>query len=232
MSLINRTYNAIKNLFQKQNRGMVTPDEFNDACKYVQNKIVRETLDFENYLKLNRRVGRGGRIDIDKIKFYKEVRRRLLESRSASFNRGLKGFEYPDDYSFLQALFYKDVEVEEVSNNERSILNIEEIGTSEIFPVYIMHADSIEIIPDTIIRNLEIYYYRNTKDPKYTYNIVSDKLVFNEYASDYQDFDLPDNVYDFIIVELAFYFGIQLKMPDVVQAIDAEDKENEQIKRL
>ena len=230
MSLINKTYNAIRNLFQKHNRGMVTPDEFNDACKYVQNKIVRETLDYENYIKLGSRTGRYGRIDINKVSFYKEVRRVLLSSSNLSYDFGIKGFKYPENYSFLQALFYKDEEVEEISSNERMILKHPEISPSEIFPVFFMHADNIEIIPDSITSGVEMYYYRNVVDPKYTYRKINGNYVFDESASDYRDFDLPDNVYDLIFVELAFYLGIQLKMPDVVQAVDAEDKENEQNK--
>ena len=232
MSLINKTYNAIRSLFQKHNRGMVTPDEFNDACKYVQNKIVRETLDYEDNIKYYRRIRRSGKTNVEKAKFYKEVRRVILKDGKLQYDYGSKGFLYPSDYNYLQALFYREEEIEEITNNERMAIINPEIAPSEIFPMYVMHANYIEVIPDTITRNVHIYYYRELIDPKFTYKKVSGNVLFNEYASDYKDFELPDSLYDLIFVELAFYFGIQLKMPDVTQAMDSEDKENDNNKRL
>jgi hypothetical protein len=211
---------------------MITPDEFNDACKYVQNKIVRETLDYEDNIKYYRRIRRTGKANEDKIKFYKEVRRVLLKDGKLKYNYGSTGFDYPDDYNYLQALFFKDEELEEITNNDRMVISHPEISPSEIFPLYVLHSDYIEVIPDSITRDVYIYYYRQLKDPKFTYKKVSGSILFNESATDYQDFEIPDSIYDLIFVELSFYFGIQLKMPDVTQAMNSEDKKNEINKRL
>ena len=232
MSLINDTYNTLRNLFQKHDRGFVSVDEFNDGARYVQSKIIRESYDFLNNIKNNKKVGRAGKIDYDKQTYYKEIVRQLLAPASSlTYNPTTETFEFPEDYSFMQALYYSVYEINEISNDLRIVLRNPDTAPTEIYPFYLLHADNIEIIPDTITSKVTMYYYRNAKNPKYTYEVIGGKTIFNEASPDFQEFDIPESIFDFIIVEMALYFGIQLKMTDVAQIMEKEDSKNEQLKR-
>lgn len=231
MALVNEAYNTLKNLFQKHDRGFVTPDEFNDACQYVERKMIRESFDFINNIKNNAKIGRVVKVDYDKERFYREITRRLLTFETLSYNSSTGFFELPADYSLCQSIYYGDAEVEEASMDERMINNIAEIAVDEEFPVFFMNSDSVEILPEDITSGVKMYYYKNPTAPKWTYNKVSGKPVFDPDKSDFQDFNLPENVFDEIIVELAKYFSIQIKQPDVSQAMQVEDDKNQQKKR-
>lgn len=232
MSLINDTYNTLRNLFQKHDRGFLSVDEFNDGARYVQSKIIREAYDFLNNIKNQKKIGRVGKIDYDKETYYKEVVRQLLApGTSLTYDPSSETFDFPTDYSFMQALYYSVYEINEISNDLRMVLMHPDTAPTEIYPFYLLHSDNIEIIPDSITKNVTMYYYRNAKDPKYTYEEIGGKVIFNESAPDFQDFDIPRSIFDLIIVEMALYFGIQLKMADVAQIMDKEDSKNEQLKR-
>ena len=231
MALINKAYNALKNVFQKHNRNFITPDEYIDGCKYVQNKAIRQSFDFLNNIKNNSKVGRVVKVDYDKERFYKDVVRKLLSSETLTYNAVSETFELPSDYSLCQSIYYSGNEVEEISNDERFISNLPEIAVDDVYPIYLIGSTDIEIIPDTIISGVKMYYYRQPNDPKWTYVEVSGKPVFDADQVDFQDFELPDSIYDEIIRELALYFALELKQPDVYSAMDKKENESEQIKR-
>lgn len=232
MSLINDTYNTLRNLFQKHDRGFISVDEFNDGARYVQSKIIREAFDFLNNIKNNKKVGRAGKIDYDKQVYYKDIVRKLLApATSLTYNTSSETFNFPEDYSFIQAMYYNNYEVNEISNDLRMVLRHPDTAPTEIYPFYLLHSDNVEIIPDTITRNVVMYYYKTAKDPKYTYQVQSGKTIFDEYASDYQDFEIPRAIFDMVVMEMALYFGIQLKMTDVAQIMEKETSTTEQLKR-
>lgn len=232
MALIDKVKNTLESLFQKMNRGMFTPDEYNDAVKFVQNKIIREALDFLNHIRNQEKIGRVVKIDYDKQRFYREVTRRLLSEGDLAYNGTTERFEIPEDYSFMQAIFFEEKEIEEVSYNERFILNNPLVASDEEFPVCFMGSDDIEVIPDSITSDVKMYYYRDAKDPKWTYQTISGKAVFDADAEDYQDFELPEAIFDEIVRECASWFGVQVKQPDIAKVSEKSETSSEQLKRL
>lgn len=231
MALINKARNVLNNLFQKHDRNLLTPDEFTDSCKYVQGKMVREGFDFLNNIKNNARIGRVGKNDYDKERYYKNVIRGLISTSTLTYNTTTDTFDLPEDYSLASSIYFSGNEVEEASQDERFIMNIDEIGVDETYPVYFMGSTDIEIVPDSITSGVKMYYYRLPKDPKWTYNVVGGKAVFDGDKSDFQDLELPEDMFDEIIRELAIYWGLQLKQPDVAQFMGRAENENEQLKR-
>ncbi len=231
MAIIDKAKNTLNSLFQKMNRGLPTPDEYNDAAKYVQNKIIREAFDFLNNIKNNSKIGRVVKVDFDKERFYKDVLRKLLSNKTLIYNVATSNFDLPPDYSLMQNLFYNDAEIEEVSYNERFILTNDEVAVDEIYPVCFLGSVDLEVIPDTILADVKMYYYREAKYPKWTYNKVSNKAVFDENKSDFQDFELPDNIFDEIIREMAIYFSLQFQIPNIAIAMSKEEEKSESFKR-
>ena len=231
MALIEKVRNTINSLLQKRDRGAISVDEFNDASKYVQGKLVRESFDFLNNIKNNAKIGRVVKVDYDKERFYKDVVRKLISTEVLTYNGTTENFELPSDYSLLEGLYYDGNEVEEVSNSERAILSMPEIEPDEVYPVCFMGSVDIEIIPSSIISGVTMYYYKQANDPKWTYNVVNNKPVFDEDKSDFVDFVLPDSIFDEIIRELSIYVGIETRQPDITQVMAKEETQSEQLKR-
>jgi hypothetical protein len=194
---------------------------------YVQTKLHREALDYLDSIKNRQKIGRAGKVDYDKLKFSNEIVRLLNANTTLSFSDPY--FDFPSDYMLCQEVFFGSVAIDEIQASEKRVLN--SLEPSELYPVYLEHSTGVEVIPDTIETDVTMYYYKNVEDPKWTYTEVSGNPLFNEDASDFVDFSLPESIFDEIVVELALYFGIQLKQPDITQVFTRVDGQNEQLKR-
>lgn len=232
MSLINDIYVELQNLFQKHGRGFLSADELNGGAQYVESKIIREAFNFINNIRNNEKIGRINKRNFDKEKFYNEVVRALLSSSTLSYNSTTERFAFPDDYSFLQALYYNDSEIEEIPSDERIVLVNYSTMPSLTYPLSIFHGTDIEILPDDIVSGVKMYYYREAKKPRWTYTIQNNQALFHEDANDYQDFELPRSIFDEIMVEMGLYFSLEIKQPDLAQAFNNEDKKSESLKRI
>lgn len=228
--LIDDAYNTLKTLFQKHNRGFLSPDEYNNVARYVQSKIIRESFNYINIIKSKKKIGRVSKNDFDKERYYKEVVRRLRKRAVLTYSDPY--FDYPDDYSFTEEIFYGAVKVEEIGMSERIILDHPEIYPSTMYPVYFDTADGAEILPDTIESGVTMFYYRDALEPNWTYQGTTGSPLFDAEDDLFQDFELPESVFDVIIMEMAQYLGIQLKQPDVIQVFNSELKDAEQIKNI
>ena len=222
--LIDDAYNTLKTLFQKHNRGFLSPDEFNNVARYVQAKIIRESFNYINIIKSKKKIGRVSKNDFDKEKYYKEVVRRLRKRSLLTYSDPY--FTYPTDYSFTEEIFYDGVKVEEIGMQERVILTQPEVYPSELYPLYFDTADGAEILPDTIDSLVTLYYYRDPVEPNWTHQ----SKIFDAEDALFQDFELPEAVFDVIIMEMAQYLGIELKQPDIVQVFTRDIAESEQLK--
>lgn len=231
-SLINDLFNSTRNLLQKRDRGMVSVDEFNDAVRYAQTKLVRETFDFINNIKNSKKFGKVSRLHYDKEVYYKSIQKKILVAKTLDYNGSSETFNVPDDYNFYESLWFGDAEITEIDNGERVMIKHPDIAPSEMYPIFLIHGYGIEVIPDTISDKVKMYYYRNPKTPKFTYqSLGGGQILFDPSKSDYQDIELPESVFDLLQVEIAIYLGVQLKMTDVVQIMEKEDSINEQLKR-
>ena len=228
MYLSNELYEALKSFFRKHNRGMINPDEFNRACQYVQSQMIRESFNALNIIKNKKKVGRVNSNDYDKERFYKEVVRNLKSTATLTYNGD--NFAYPADYSICDVIYHNDREVEELTDNERPFLYHEDTMPTENYPVYLEHSSHIEVLPDTIEDSVVMYYYRNPKVPKWTYTELLGEAIFNPSATDFQDLELPESIFDEILLKLELYFSGLLKQPDVSQLKQQQEVKNEQLK--
>lgn len=231
MYLIDRAKNGLDRLLQKSNRKTLSPDEFNSAFEYVQNKIVRESFNYMDSIKNMKSFGRSSKIDYDKLNLCKEYVRALSADESLTYDSITETFSFPDDYMFVEAIEYGGRVVEELSPREFAILANVESAPTEVHPIYIEHSDNIEIIPSTIDSGVTMYYYKEITAPNWTYNVINNVAVFNPAAGDFVDTILPDIAYDEIMNGLAEYAGVVLRQPDVVQVFDKTQNESEQLKR-
>lgn len=230
MYLINDIFEALRSYYRKHNRGMVSPDEFNRGAQYVQNKIIRESFNFLDVIKNKKKMGRVNKNDFDKEKLYLEIIRPLRSNEDLTYNG--TGFDYPDDYSFCDTIFYNTREVEELSEQERMFMYVPEALPTENYPVYLEHGTYLEVLPESIESSVKMYYYREQETPQWTYEPFSDSYMFNPSANDFQDFELPRIIFDEILRELILYFSGELKQPDISQLMQSEENKAEQLKNI
>jgi hypothetical protein len=239
--MINDVRNTVLSIISKDNRGFITPFEFNLFAKQAQLEIFEQYVyNYNNAInKQNARLNGEGYADI--AKNIGEVIDTFSTFAAATYNLGTSRFNFPVDpltgienYYFLEKLVYNNsTEIEKVSH--RKILNLVNsnlTAPTTKYPVYTMDENGLLVYPTTINSNVTIQYLRYPKDPNWTYSItpLGDPL-FNPAAATYQDFELPLDDFANLVIKILEYAGISIREQDVVSAAKAEEVQDIQTKQ-
>lgn len=223
--MINEVRNTVLSILSKDNRGYITPFEFNLYAKQAQLEI------FTNYMEqysdavlksIARGYGEG----------YSDVPKNVAESldifyTSVNLTGSLNVFTAPSDYYFLEKIVYKNTEVGKVSHRKiLNLLNSNLTAPTVFYPAYTFSGSDITVFPDTITSGVSAHYLRMPLDPKWTYVALgpgdSDPL-FNPSNNDYQDFELPMDEFPLLVVKILAYCGISIREQDIVQVAKAQE---------
>jgi hypothetical protein len=232
--MINDVRNTVLSIISKDNRGFITPFEFNLFAKQAQLEIFGQYMfNYSNAInKQNARMHGEGYTDIPKN--MAEVIDSFSMFTSATYNTGTSKFNFPGDYFFLEKLVYNNsTEIEKVSH--RKILNLVNsnlTAPTTKYPVYTMAEDGLLVYPTTINSNVTIQYLRYPKDPIWTYSTTAlGDPLFNPAAATYQDFELPLDDFANLVIKILEYSGISIREQDVVSAAKAEEVQDIQQKQ-
>jgi hypothetical protein len=232
--MINDVRNTVLSIISKDNRGFITPFEFNLFAKQAQLEIFGQYMyNYSNAInKQNTRMHGEGYTDIPKN--MAEVIDTFSVFTATTYNIGTSKFNFPSDYFFLEKLVYNNsTEIEKVSH--RKILNLVNsnlTAPTTKYPVYTMDQNGLLVYPTTITSNVTIQYLRYPKDPNWTYSTtpLGDPL-FNPGAATYQDFELPLDDFANLVIKILEYSGISIREQDVVSAAKAEEVQDIQQKQ-
>lgn len=123
-------------------------------------------------------------------------------------------------------------EAERVSHSKISMLNLSNLTSPKInSPAYTQSELTIKLFPDTVtaVGQIRSQYIRKPKDPKWTYSqITGGEPLFNQGASDYQDFELPAIDEPTIVAKILQYAGISIRDKDIYQSAVQEELKEKQ----
>lgn len=240
--MINQVYTTVLAILNKDNRGYVSPLEFNLYSELAQMAIFEEM--FHKYsrsiVKQNNRMYNSEFSDIPKhIReafdvFVTEVQLTRLSSgiyknTATDFYKGIKLDLLPS-----KDTGYNRVEIEEVGKLEITKLLNNNLTTPTLeYPVYIGVYGGYRIFP-ALNSNESVLgtYIRKPKAPKWTYQSVNGNALFNPSAFDYQDFELPVQFFSDLVIKILGYCGIEIREADVIQvsqSMEAANITNEQL---
>ena len=232
--MINDVRNTVLSIISKDNRGFITPLEFNQFAKQAQLEIFGQYMfNYSNAInKQNARMHGEGYTDIPKN--MAEVIDSFSVLTSLAYNGGTNKFNLPVDYFFLEKVIYNNnKEVEKVSH--RKILNLvnSNLTTPTVaYPVYTMDQSGILVYPTTINTNVTSQYLRYPRDPQWTYLVDGfGDPFFNPNDSNYVDFELPLDDFANLVIKILEYSGISIGDKDVVAAAKAEEVQDIQQKQ-
>jgi hypothetical protein len=238
--MINDVRNTVLSIISKENRGYITPLEFNLFAKQAQLEIFGQYIfNYSNAInKQNARMHGEGYTDIPKN--MAEVIDSFSVFSPLSYNGITSRFTLPSDYFFLDKLMYNNnTEVEKVSH--RKILNLVNsnlTAPTATYPVYTMDQSGIIVYPTTIAppppytsTSITAQYLRYPKDPQWTYTSPSGDPLFDPSSSTYQDFELPLDDFANLVIKILEYAGISIRESEVVSAAKAEEVQDIQQKQ-
>jgi hypothetical protein len=235
--MINNVRNTVLTILSKDNRGYLTPAEFNLLADQAQKEI------FENYFyqysislsKQNARLHGSGYSDIparmaEVIDLFMVPGEALIYD-DTTYSTPI--FVLPAEFYKIENVIYNDVtEIDYVTKQEARMLNSAKFTKPNVtFPIYTIDGEGIRVYPDVIDDLVTADYIRYPLAPKWTWvSLSGGEPVFNQSALDYQDFELPLSDENNLIIKILQYAGLTIREADIVQAAKSEEIQDKQEK--
>lgn len=227
--MINHVRNTVLTTLNKENRGYLTPEQFNLYAKHAQQLIFDQY--FSEYAKLTalknaRRLSSeyGDRLNALRSNIEKFVVESDIAQTSGYYVK-------PSDMYQPVSLRYGSKELDMVPKNKEMYLYSSNLtAPTANFPVYIDKNNYYYIKPDTLTDDMTLVYVRNVADPKWTYTMVADNPIFNPSAGDYQDFEIAPEDEPNLVLEILKLAGLTIREPEITQAaigLDAAEFQKE-----
>jgi len=218
---VNTVYRTVLLIINKEQRGYLTPDEFNRTASQVQLEIFNEY--FESLNQQLRVPGNDSEYS-DRIKNLEEKIAIFQDSGNCTFSGGkfnLPTLASPYEFYKLGTVIYNDEkEVQYVQPNELLELNLSPITKPSVYwPVYTYKDFKITVSPNTIQTGISCTYIRKPLDPKWNFTstpLTNFQYVYTPVGS--QDFELHPTEQVSLITRILLYSGIVIKDPQIVQA--------------
>jgi len=225
----NTVYQTVLLILNKEQRGYMTPLEFNKTSTQVQLEI------FESYFEdLNQQL-------------------RMPENDTAYANRvkhieeKISIFETSDNVSTLlpkdchrvgTLVYYKPnsntiIECQEVSVHEYNLMTRSPLtAPSTEFPIYYLSSQgTINVYPTglNLLGNTRLNYIRKPKDIEWAYSVDSSNgaYIWAGQGSG-QDFEIDDSEQTELILKILAYAGIIIKDPQIIQTASAMAQQQDQ----
>ena len=219
---VDTVYKTVLLILNKEQRGYITPAEFNKVCEQVQLEI------FENYFEdLNQqlRIPENDSEYANRVKNVDEQIDIFKKTGNATFNAGY--FYLPSDLHRLGTVIYNDAtEVQRLQRNEFLLISKSPLtAPTTQYPVYILEGnvfiaalhDKIFVHPSTIQSDISVSYVIKPIAPVWGYTVdgATGGYVYSSGTS--TNFDLHSNEQTNIIIQILLYSGVVIRDPQIVQ---------------
>lgn len=229
MVSVDKVYQRILAILNKENRGYMTPQEYNLLANQVQLEI------FEQYFFDLGQYNRRGEINNEYANIVKNIKEKIdlfkVEDQSIVYDEDSGKFPLPENLYRLGTVQYDDIEVEPLTTNEFIYINKSPLTKpSKSYPVYIRDGENIKIYPYITNDDNDPYpavtkcsFVKKPKEVNWTYTEVGGVALYNATADDHQNFELHASEETTLVTKILVYAGITIKQPDIVQVADAQD---------
>ena len=230
---MNNVYQSVLVITNKDNRGYITPDEFNRLAEQAQNEIFASYFAREAGYELNAFLTSDfsdpNTYLAEKISvFYKELALTKLNNE----------FTYPDNLYRVGVVSVDDIVADRASNEEIKYINLSPLTAPvKKQPVYTLTNTGVVVYPSTVTTGVKLDYLKQPVRPKWGY--VSngtipyyDPTVFDPATDSYDvaaksyNFELHPSEENNLVVNILNYAGVVIKQPDVAGFAQGKEQQN------
>lgn len=224
--MINDLKNIVYTILNKENRGELSPVEFNGLAYTTQLGLFSNHLtDYRaSVIKMNRGNASYGLADVSKKQrqiidiFGIDKRIEWNEAESTLYQEII--FDLPEDCAWLETVKYGLNTVYEVERTKwLNVVGNKKMKPSNEYPIYFRTGNKISVQPP-IMNTVTLFYLRFPKRPKWTYKLINGNPVFNQSASDYQDIELHKSELPDMVYSICALMGINLKDGELFQYLE------------
>ena len=221
---IDTVYQRVQAIVNKENRGYITPQEFNLFANQAQLEI------FEQYSYDMNQFMRRTQNDTEYADLVKLTNEKLSKfKKSATLVYMSDHFHLPNDFHKMGTVIYNGTTpVEQIDKK-----NLLEYQLSKLTapttnnPVYIQNIDNnsshwaIDVYPTTSTSNISATYLRKPNQVNWSYQTVAGTPLYN--SSSASNFELHDSEETTLVLKILLYAGISIKEPDIASLADAKE---------
>ncbi len=253
MISVDTVYQKVLSIVNKENRGYITPQEFNLFADQSQLEIFEQyVFDLNQYMRLKEN-------NTEYANLYKTIDEKLSRFKTeADLTYTTDHFHLPDNLHKLGTVIYNGIEVDKVdkkqlleyqlskltqptitspvftqnianpsdhTNHPDFPNNFHELGTVTYNGADLSYMWVIKVFPSTITSNVSCTYVRKPISPNWGYTSISGNALYN--ASYSTDFELHESDETALVLKILAYAGLNIKDASVVQVADG--KENKKI---
>lgn len=231
---VNTVYRTVLLILNKEQRGYLTPDEFNRTAAQVQLEIFNEY--FEDLNQQLRVPGNDSEYS-DRVKNLEEKIAIFQESAPCNYTNGVFTLNIPTltpqpELYKLGTVIYKDEkEVQYVQPNELLELNLSPITKPSVYwPVYTYKDFNIKVYPTSITGSgvISCTYIRKPYNPIWGFTATPPNYQYTYDAVSSVQFDLHPTEQVNLITRILLYSGVIIKDPQIIQAA-SQQIQNENI---
>ena len=238
---INDVYQTVLTIANKDNRGYITPEEYNRLADIAQNEI------FESYFNKQLMYEAGGLYNADfsdPIITTAEKINTFYKSGNLSQSSGTWAF--PTDFYKLGSVQVNSIEADFISHKDVKFINQSPLTypvTTQ--PVYTIVGSAIRIYPSTITSGVNIEYLKAPNAPKWGYIMptaaqlaagvpnepIYDSTVFDPATDSYSatakslNFELHTSEYSELIYKILTLAGVTIKQADIAGFAQSKDQQ-------
>ena len=219
---VNTVYRTVLLIINKEQRGYLTPDEFNKTAAQVQLEIFNEY--FED-LNQQVRVPDNDTEYSDRIKNLQQKIAIFQTDGACLYNTLISGFNIPavlDFYKLGTVIYDDEKEIQYVQPNELLELSLSPLTKpSKYWPVYTYKNSIIKVYPRTVTSGISCTYVRKPIDPVWNFTTGGNyEYVYSPPSSITNpsiDFELHPTEQTSLITRILLYSGIVINDPQIVQ---------------
>ena len=226
MVSVNTVYQTVLALANKEQRGYITPQEFNLHANHAQLDI------FEQYfydLNQFKRIP-GNNSSYADITDLIEDKIQIFKRGEEDVNNGVNIITGLDSNLYrISGVTYNTGNgiktVERIKYEEYSAINQSPLTKPTVNrPVYWVKNNIINFAPD--LETFQIRYIVKPEAPKWTYTVVDEKPLYNPNIPGFKNFQLHPSEQNELVIKILQLSGVTIKDPSLVQAAGQEEIKN------
>jgi len=219
---VDTVYRTVLLILNKEQRGYMTPDEFNKTANQVQLEIYLKYFEDLNQLL------RVPQVDLDyasRIALLDE-KLSIFKSSSTVGNITTNGFQLPIGLQELGNVIYNNIEIERVQRSEYyNLLKSDLTIPSETYPIYLYENGYIKIQPLTITSGVSVNYLRTPVVASWDYTVgPRGNYIYNSDSS--LNFELHASEQTEIVLRILEYSGIIIRDTEIIQVANEKVRQS------
>jgi len=222
---VDTVYKTVLLILNQQQRGYMTPDEFNKVATQVQLNIFEK---YEDDLNQQYRMPQNDTEYANRVKNI-EDNLQFFQRTGATAYVGPHFTLTPTDIYRLGTVFYNSTELTQYAQrNEVTQLLLSPLTQpTTTFPIYLYENDTLFVYPTTIQTGVTISYLKTPADIVWAYTQGSlGQYIYNAGTS--TNFELNVSEQTNVITRILAYAGIIINDPTIIQTATQETQLEEQ----